>query len=158
MVSHVKYICHITYYHLRNIASIRSRLTQKAVVRLMYSLVISIIDFANCLLHGIPDCLINKMQRVHNAAAGLVVRCHRWDHITLPSEMKTISGLVTFKILLKRISSVLHAGKHHEYHLFIFIYLLVQYLIIFNNETTHSFRNCATDVSCSTRTGTNLHN
>ena len=74
--------CRIAYYHLRNIASIRSCLTQKAVVHLMYSLVISRIDYANCLLHGIPDCLINKLQRVQNAAARLVVRCHRWDHIT----------------------------------------------------------------------------
>ena len=52
------------------------------MVRLIYSLVISRIDYVNCLLHGIPDCLINKLQRVRNAAARLVVRCHRWDHIT----------------------------------------------------------------------------
>ena len=82
MVGHVKYTCRLAYYHLRNIASIRFGLTQKAAVCLMYSLVISRIDYANCLLHGIPDCLINKLQRVQNAAARLVVRCHRWDHIT----------------------------------------------------------------------------
>ncbi|KAI0237102.1 hypothetical protein LSAT2_012421 [Lamellibrachia satsuma] len=82
MVGQVKYTCRIAYFHLRNIASIRSCLTQKAAVRLIYSLVISRIDYANCLLHGIPDCLINKLQRVHNAAAQLMVRCHRWDHIT----------------------------------------------------------------------------
>ena len=29
----------------------------------------------NCLLHGIPDCLINKLQRVQNSAAWLVVHC-----------------------------------------------------------------------------------
>ena len=82
MVGHVKYTCRIAYFHLRNFASIRSCLTQKAAVRLIHSLVISSIDYANCLLHGIPDCLINKLQRVQNAAARLVVRCHRWDHIT----------------------------------------------------------------------------
>ena len=77
MVGHI-----IVYFHMRNIASIRLCLTQKAAVRLIYSLIISRIDYANCLLHDIPDCLINKLQRVHNAAARLVVRCHRWDHIT----------------------------------------------------------------------------
>ena len=77
MIDHVKYTCRIAYCHLRNIASIRSYLTQKSAVRLIYSLVISRIDFANCLLHGTPDCLINKLQRVRNAAARLVVRCHR---------------------------------------------------------------------------------
>ena len=81
MVCHVKYTCRIAYYHLRNIASIRSCLTQKTAVRLIYSLVISRIDYANSLLHGIPDCLNNKLQRVQNVADRLVVRCHRWDHI-----------------------------------------------------------------------------
>ena len=61
MVSRVKYISRVAYYHLRNITSIRSCLTQKTEVRLMYSLVISRIDFANCFLHGIPDCLTNKL-------------------------------------------------------------------------------------------------
>ncbi|KAI0227675.1 hypothetical protein LSAT2_021832 [Lamellibrachia satsuma] len=91
MVSHVNYICRIAYYHLRNIASIRSCLTQKDVVRVMYSFVISSINYANCLLHGIPDCLINKLQRVQNAAARLVVRCHRWSHI--PPVLKKLPWL-----------------------------------------------------------------
>ena len=82
MVGNVKYICRIAYYHVKNISLIRSCLTQKVAARLMYSLVISIIGYANCLLHGIPDCLINTLQRVQNAAARLVVRCHSWDHIT----------------------------------------------------------------------------
>ena len=79
MIGHVKYICRIAYYRLRNID--RSCLTRKAAVRLIYSFVISTIDYANSLLHGIPDCLINKLLRVRHAAARLV-RCHRWDHIT----------------------------------------------------------------------------
>ena len=77
MVNHVKHVCCISYYHLRNIASIRSCLTHKAAVRLVYSLVISRIDYANCLLYDLPQCLIFKLQRVQNAAARLVVRCHR---------------------------------------------------------------------------------
>ena len=82
MVSHVKHVCSISYYHLRNIASIRSCLIQKAAVRLVYSLVISRIDYANCLLYDLPQCLISKLQIVQNAAAILVVRSHRCEHIT----------------------------------------------------------------------------
>ena len=75
MVSHIKHVCCIAYYHLRirNIASIRSCLTQKAAVRLVYSHIISI-------LYDLPQCLISKLQRVQNAAARLVVRCHRSEH------------------------------------------------------------------------------
>ena len=72
IVSHVKHVCCISYYHLRNIASIRSYLTQKAAVRLVYSLVISRIDYANSFLYDLPQCLISKQQRVQNAAARLV--------------------------------------------------------------------------------------
>ena len=81
MVSHEKHVCCTPYYNLRNIASMRSCLTQKAAVRLVYSLVKSIIDYANCLLYDLPQCLISKLQRVQIAAAKLVVRCHS-EHIT----------------------------------------------------------------------------
>ena len=88
MVSYVKHVCCTSCYHLRNIASIRSCLTQKIAVRLVYYLVISRIDYANCLLYDLPQCLISKLQRVQNAAARLVVRCHRrelhqfsWNYI-----------------------------------------------------------------------------
>ena len=59
MVSHVKHVCCTSYYHLRNIASL-------ATVRLVYSLVISTIDYANCLLYDLPDCLVSELQRVQN--------------------------------------------------------------------------------------------
>ena len=32
--------------------------------------------------YDLPQCLISKLQRVQNAAARLVVRCHRCGHIT----------------------------------------------------------------------------
>ena len=103
MVSPVKHVCCTSYYHLRNIASIRSCLTQKTAVRLVYYLVISIIDYANCLLCDIPQCLISKLQRVQNAAARLVVRCHRFEHIT-PVLMKLhwlrVKQRVQYSILL----------------------------------------------------------
>ena len=97
MVSHVKHVCCTSYYNLRNIASIRSCLTKKA------ALVISRIDYANCLLYDLLQCLISKLQRVQNAAARLVVRCHRCEHIT-PVLMKLhwlpVKQRVQYSILL----------------------------------------------------------
>ena len=69
----------------------------------MYSLVKSRMDYGNCLLHGIPDCLINKLQRVQNAAAQLVVRCHRWDHNTpVPKQLHwlPVNQRIYYAILL----------------------------------------------------------
>jgi len=76
---------------------------QKAAVRLVYYLLISRIDYANCLLYDLPQCLISKLQRVRNAAARLVVRCHRCEHIT-PVLMKLhwlpVKQRVQYSILL----------------------------------------------------------
>ena len=94
MVSHVKHVCCTPYYHLRNIASIRPCLPQKAAVRLVYSLVISRIDYANYLLYDLPQCLISKLQRVQNAAARLVVRCHTSSHETTLAPDETTSAVL----------------------------------------------------------------
>ena len=117
MVGHVKYTCRIAYFHLRNIASIRSCLTKKGAVHLIYSLVISRIDYANCLLHGIPDCLINKLQSTK-------CRC-------------SAGGLLP------------QMGPHHTG---------AQETALASREATPSLCNSSTGVSCSTRTGTRLHN
>ena len=82
MACHVHQTCHICYYHLKNVASIRSCLTEQAAIRLVHSLVVLRLDYGNALLFGIPDVLIGKLQRVQNYAARLVVRCDRCDHIT----------------------------------------------------------------------------
>ena len=93
----------VCYYHLKNVASIRSCVTEQAAIRLVHSLVVSRLDYGNALLFGIPDVLIGKLQRVQNYAARLVVRCDRRDHITtvlkklhwLPAKQR-----VTYTILL----------------------------------------------------------
>ena len=82
MACHVHQTCRVCYYHLKNVASIRSCLTEQAAIRLVHSLVVSRLDYGNALLFGIPDVLICKLQRVQNHAARLVVRCDRRDHIT----------------------------------------------------------------------------
>ena len=70
---------------------------------LVYSLVISRIDYTDCILYDLPQCLISKLQRVQNAAARLVVRCHRCEHIT-PVLMKLhwlpVKQRVQYSILL----------------------------------------------------------
>ena len=41
MAAHVHQTCRVCYYHLKNIASIRSCLTEQAAIRLVHSLVVS---------------------------------------------------------------------------------------------------------------------
>ena len=103
MAVHVHQTCRVSYFHLKNIASIRSCLTEQAAIRLVHSLVVSRLDYANALLFGITDVLIDKLQRMQNYAARLVVRCDRRDHIT-PILKKLhwlpVKQRVTYKIIL----------------------------------------------------------
>ena len=48
----------------------------------MASAVISRLDYGNSLLYGLPDLLLDKLQRAQNAAARVVLKASRYDHVT----------------------------------------------------------------------------
>ena len=81
MVEQVKQVCRTAYWHIYNISTIRSCLTQNAAAHLVLTQVVWL-EYANALLVGLPDTLIEKLQRVQNAAARLVYRCSKRTHIT----------------------------------------------------------------------------
>ena len=80
--SQVSKLCQTAYYHLHIIRAIRDCLTQHATERLVHTLVISRLDYGNSLLYGLPDLLLDKLQRAQNAAARVVVKASRYDHLT----------------------------------------------------------------------------
>ena len=57
-------------------------LTNKATVLLVHALITSKLDYCNSFLHGSPDKLINRLQRLQNIAAGVVSRTSKFKHIT----------------------------------------------------------------------------
>ena len=89
-VSHVKHVCCTSYYHLKNIASIRSCLTQKTAVRFVYYLVISRIDYANCVQYDLiyKKCkTLPQMGTYHTSSREAVlasrgVSCKTWAGAT----------------------------------------------------------------------------
>lgn len=91
------------YFHLRNISAIRRCLTAEATEKLIHAFISSKLDFCNSLLVNLPAKLIAKLQRVQNAAARIVTRTPRRDHITpvlhrlhwLPVQQR-----IVFKVLL----------------------------------------------------------
>ena len=82
MTYHVNKTCQIAYCEIRKISSIRRYLTTEATKTLVTSLVLSRLDFCNSLLAGLPQLLLDKLQRVMNAAARLVTRTPKREHIT----------------------------------------------------------------------------
>ena len=51
-------------------------------MRLVCSLVVPHLDYGNISLYGISEGLLDKLQKAQNAAARLLVKCLRSDHIT----------------------------------------------------------------------------
>ena len=104
MEAQVNSICKSCYFHLRNIGTIRRYITTDACRTIVQSTVVSRLDYANSLLYGLPQTLIGRLQRVQNAAARLITRTRKREHITpvlislhwLPVEYRTKYKILVF--------------------------------------------------------------
>jgi len=80
--AHVDNITRIAFFHLRNIARIRNLLSLNDAEKLVHAFIISRLDYCNALLSGCSARCINKLQLVQNAAARVLTRTRRYEHIT----------------------------------------------------------------------------
>ena len=103
MEKHVNNITRTCYHQIRNIGKIRHNITADACKTLVQASITSRLDYANVLLYGLPQCLLNRLQRVQHSAARLVTGTPRREHISpvliqlhwLPVEYR-----VQYKVLL----------------------------------------------------------
>jgi len=82
MADHVAALCRSCFFQLRQLRTIRSSLTTDAAKTLVHAFVSSRLDYCNSLLAGITGGLLKKMQAVQNAAARVITRTRKFDHIT----------------------------------------------------------------------------
>lgn len=100
MSQHVQHVVRICYGKLREISSFRNYLTQEVTKTLVHAVIISHIDYANSLLFGISQNLVDKLQRVQNAAARLILGHRKHESIT-PGLMKLHWLPVRYRIQFK---------------------------------------------------------
>ena len=81
MSEHVQNVCKAAYIQIRQISSIRHFLSPLVTQTLVSAFVLSRLDYCNCLLSGCPKQLVDKLQRVQNAAARLVCNAKKSDHV-----------------------------------------------------------------------------
>ena len=131
MTSHITKICASSFYYIYNIRRIRKYLSRQSTETHVHAFITIRLDYCNGLLFGLPDCLLNKLQRVQNACSRLIFREQKFCHITpiiyelhwLPIryriEFKIL--LITFKILNflapTYLSSLISLGLPSKYNL-----------------------------------------
>ncbi len=95
--NHISNVTKTAFFHLRNIAKLRNMLSVSD------AFMSSRLDYCNALLGGCPASSINKLQIVQNAAARVLTRSRKYDHITpiLQSlHWLPIKFCISYKILL----------------------------------------------------------
>ena len=70
------------YMHIRKVNSIRRYLTKNATKLLINSTVLSRLDYCNSSYVGLPQTSTHKLQLAENAAARVISRTPRHQHIT----------------------------------------------------------------------------
>ena len=80
-----KHICMKSCTAMLNFQRIKlicSLLTQEATHTLVQGLVTSHLDYCNAIFAGLPNCLMNILQKVQNASAKLVTGSKKYDSVT----------------------------------------------------------------------------
>ncbi|KAL0152092.1 hypothetical protein M9458_052599, partial [Cirrhinus mrigala] len=80
--SHVKAVTKSAYYHLKNIARIRCFVSSQDLEKHVHAFITSRMDYCNGLLTGLPKKTIRQLQLIQNAAARILTRTRKSEHIT----------------------------------------------------------------------------
>ena len=75
---HIISVCKSTCFHLPNIGSIRSILSNDACAQLMHSLVTVRLDYCNSILYGLPNNSLYRIQKIQNTAARIMAHLPRF--------------------------------------------------------------------------------
>src|SRR5664279_225457 len=79
---HVRRVAGKCFYFLRQLRIVRRSLTEEAAKTIVHAFIASRIDYCNSILHGMSATHMRPLQNVLNAAARLVLRKRKFDHIT----------------------------------------------------------------------------
>ncbi|KAK7111255.1 hypothetical protein V1264_010921 [Littorina saxatilis] len=82
MNAEVQNITRAVNFELRRIGSIHHYLSEEAALTLVSAFNRSRLDYCNALLYGCPQYLLNRLQKLQNNAARLVLRVRKSEHIS----------------------------------------------------------------------------
>lgn len=110
---HIKNVCKVSFFHLRNIARLGSSLSTTDAEKLTHAFISSRLGYCNALFAGISSKVINRLQYVQNSAAGILTKTKKHEHISpvLTSvHWLPVKYMIDFKVLLLTYKSVHSQG------------------------------------------------
>jgi hypothetical protein len=80
MNHHISNLCRSVFLELRRLSQIRPYLSMEAAKKLASAFILSRLDYCNSLLAGLPDVKLDRLQRLQNHAARVVLKKRKRDH------------------------------------------------------------------------------
>ena len=111
MMDHINHVRKSGFYYLSWIWKVRNCLSEEATKSIVHALVISKIDYCNGILVNLPDCAIEKLQKLMNTAARIITR-----HSSPPQNNASLekSTLATCTPEDKFLSSVFNVQRAYQ--------------------------------------------
>ena len=103
MDKHITKLCSKAFYQLYKLKRIRKFLSNDAIQSVVHAFITSNLDYCNSLMYGMPQHLIDRLQRVQNAAARVVLLIPKFDHIRkalFDLHWLPVKQRICFKIML----------------------------------------------------------
>ena len=116
MSIHIGKICSKAFYGLYKIRQLRKFLNPESTKTLVHTFVTSHLDYCNSHLFGVPKYQIDRLQKVLNAAARLIFRIPKFDHISpalFHLHWLPVAYRIHFKLLLLVYKSLNNQGPQY---------------------------------------------
>ena len=123
MDTHVAAVCKSAYFHTRALRHIRPLLSDDMAKSIAISVVSSRLDYANSVLYGTSTANINKLQRVQNTLAKVVVNnkfcssaeaLHQLHWLPIKQRINFKISTITYRILQSGLPSYLSHTIHYH--------------------------------------------
>ena len=79
---HIENVCRSTYSALRRIGTIRRLLSVDSTKTLVSAFILSRLAYCDSFFSVCPKHLLEKLEKVQNSAAKLVLKAHERDHVS----------------------------------------------------------------------------
>uniref|UniRef100_A0A669ESL6 Reverse transcriptase domain-containing protein n=1 Tax=Oreochromis niloticus TaxID=8128 RepID=A0A669ESL6_ORENI len=80
--AHIKSVTRSCFFHLRNIAKLRTIVSTTELEMLVHTFISSRLDYCNALFSCVSKASLNRLQAVQNAAARLLTHSNKFSHVT----------------------------------------------------------------------------